>query len=98
MTDVASTIERYFAVWNECDPARRRELIARDMEQRTPPTSTRSSAAEGRDGAGPAMVGAFLAQMPGARFRAVPSDSTAHHDRVRFGWQLLSQTSDNACL
>jgi hypothetical protein len=89
--DVNSTIERYFAVWNETDQARRRELIAEawsaDASYLDPLFS-----AEGRDGVD-GMVGAFQAQMPEHRFR-LASAVDSHHDRVRFTWHLWSPDSD----
>jgi hypothetical protein len=91
MTEVASTIERYFAVWNETDPARRRELIAQAWSEDATYLDPLFSA-DGRDGVD-GMVAAFQAQMPEHRFR-LAGDVDSHHDRVRFGWQLLGQASD----
>jgi hypothetical protein len=91
MSDVASTIERYFAVWNETDQARRRALIAETWSADASYLDPLFSA-EGRDGVD-SMVGAFQEQMPEHRFR-LASDVDAHHDRVRFSWQLRSQDAD----
>jgi hypothetical protein len=91
MTDVAGTIERYFAVWNETDQARRRALIAQTWSEDAAYLDPLFSA-EGRDGVD-AMVDAFQAQLPEHRFR-LAGDVDSHHDRVRFGWQLQGQASD----
>jgi hypothetical protein len=84
-TDVTRTIERYFEMWNEPDPARRRELI----EETWSPVGSYVDpmfAAEGYDGLY-AMVSGVHERFPGHRFRLTgPAD--AHHDRVRWGWEF----------
>ena len=85
MTDIASVIDRYIAIWNETDAVRRRELIAQTW------TSDASyldplMGAEGIDGID-AMIAGVQVQFPGYRFRRT-GDVDAHHDRVRFGWEL----------
>ena len=83
--DVEQVVDRYMAVWNETDPQRRRELIARtwteDASYLDPHT-----AGEGHAGID-AMVQGVQTQFPDFRFRRTgPVD--AHHDRVRFAWEL----------
>ncbi|MEH1164137.1 nuclear transport factor 2 family protein [Micromonospora sp. CPCC 205539] len=77
--------ERYIAVWNETDPARRRrgidDLWAREGRYVDP-----LAVAEGRD-AIDATVAAVQGQFPGMTFRlAGPVDG--HHNQVRFTWEL----------
>ena len=85
MPDPHAIVDAYLAVWNETDPARRRELIARtwtdDARYLDPLMS----------GDGPAgidaMVAGAQAQFPGARFEPEGAPDQ-HHDRLRFSWHL----------
>jgi hypothetical protein len=85
MNDLTDLIDRYIAIWNETDAARRRDLIAR--------TWTEDAAyidplmrGRGRDGID-TMTQGVQAQFPGLRFRRT-SDVDTHNDRVRFAWEL----------
>jgi hypothetical protein len=84
-TDVTRTVERYFEMWNETDPVRRRAAI----EEIWTPVATYLDpmfAAEGYDGLD-AMVAGVHERFPGYRFRLTePAD--AHHNRVRWGWEF----------
>jgi hypothetical protein len=80
-----STVEAYFATWNELDADRRaalcREVWAPDGRYCDPVL----------DAAGPQAIsdglGALQAQFPGhAVARTTALD--VHHDRARFGWQI----------
>jgi len=86
---LADLIDRYFAMWNETNAERRRELIARTWTD----TATYLDPVlqgDGRDGID-AMVKAVQERFPGHTFRLKgPVDS--HHDRVRFSWDLASET------
>jgi hypothetical protein len=87
MTDVTTTVDRYFAMWNEADAAER----ARDIEQ--------AWAADGRyvdpllEATGHAELSAMVegvhAQFPGHMFRRTSAIDT-HHDEVRFAWELAA--------
>lgn len=85
MPEVHEVVDRYIASWNETDPARRRELIERtwteDGQYLDP-----LLAGEGQEGIN-AMIEAVQARFPGYRFRRT-SEIDAHHDRVRFSWEL----------
>jgi hypothetical protein len=85
MTHNTITVQRYIEMWNETDPARRRELVAgtvsEDAEYLDPLMS-----GTGVDGIS-AMIGAAQQQYPGHRFSLV-AEPDAHHDRVRFTWSL----------
>lgn len=85
MTEIDSVIDRYIATWNETDPDRRRELIAQTWTEDASYLDPLLGG-EGRDGID-AMIAGVQAQFPGHRFRRT-SDVDAHHDRVRFGWEL----------
>jgi SnoaL-like domain len=85
MTEIATIVNDYIAAWNEADPSRRRELVARvfagDATYVDPLLS-----GEGHDGID-AMIAAAQQQFPATRFELVQGPD-AHHDRVRFAWQL----------
>ena len=85
MNDLTDLIDRYIAIWNETDAARRRDLIAR--------TWTEDAAyidplmrGQGREGID-TMTQGVQAQFPGLRFRRTSNVDT-HNDRVRFAWEL----------
>jgi hypothetical protein len=85
-TDVTTTVDHYLAAWNERDPQRRAEWIERAW------------APEGRlidpplEGAGHAGISDAAAAMhehyAGHRFERT-SGVDAHHDHLRFTWQLV---------
>lgn len=80
--------ERYIAIWNERDPARRRrdidDLWAPDARYVDP-----LAVAEGRE-AIDATIAAVQSQFPGMTFRlAGPVDG--HHNQARFTWELGSE-------
>src|SRR5262245_38469018 len=86
MTDLDRLIDRYIAIWNEPDAARRRDLIAQtwteDASYVDPLLSVDGPA--GID----AMVPAVQERFPDHRFRRAGAIDT-HHDRVRFATQLF---------
>jgi hypothetical protein len=92
-TDVSTTVDRYIAIWNETDPARRRDLIARtwtDDASYVDPLVV----AEG-PGAIDATVAAAQKQFPGFTFRlGGPVD--AHHNLARFTWELAPAADQEA--
>jgi SnoaL-like protein len=87
MSDVDTTIDTYLDMLNETDATRRAELVARawtpDGRWVDPPLES-----EGHAGIAE-MVAGVHAQFPGHRFRRV-SGVDAHHDRLRFGWELVA--------
>jgi SnoaL-like domain len=88
MNNHTAVIDRYFAVWNESDAARRRELIAQTW---TEDAAYIDPLMEGAGHAGiDAMVAGVQTQFPGHRFR-LTSPIDAHHDRVRFTWELAPE-------
>lgn len=83
--DYTTIVGRYFAVWNETNPARRRELIvqtwAEDAHYLDP-------LMQGEGYAGiDALVHTVHQQFPGYRFRQVGAID-GHHAYVRFAWEL----------
>jgi hypothetical protein len=85
MSNVTALVDTYIALWNETDPARRRSLVEQTF---TADGSYVDPLMEGQgiDGID-AMVAAAQAQFPGTRFE-LHAGPDAHHDRVRFSWQL----------
>jgi len=77
------TVANYIAAWNETDPARRREIVARAW------TEDGSYLDAHRGGTGHAEIDAMIAavqeRLPGYRVR-LSSGIEAHHGRVRFSW------------
>ena len=85
MADVATVVERYIAMWNETDPERRRSIIAETWADDATYLDPLMSGA-GPDGID-AMVAGVQERFPGHRFE-LSAGPDAHHDRVRFAWQL----------
>src|SRR5919198_4815798 len=87
MSDLATTVDTYLAMWNETDPARRAEYVERAW---TADGTYVDPALQAQGHAGLSeMVGGVHAQFPGHRFRRV-SGIDAHHDEVRFAWELAA--------
>ncbi len=85
MVQPAELVDRYIAMWNETDPARRRELIQRlwtDDCAHLDPTA-RVAGRDGIDG----LVGTVQGRFPGCRFRRT-SEVDSHNGRLRFSWEL----------
>ncbi|MDB5212723.1 MAG: hypothetical protein JWO86_650 [Myxococcaceae bacterium] len=87
MNDLTTTVETYLSAWNETDVARRASLIERawsaDGRLIDPPHAAHGHAAISD------MVGALHVQFPGHRFRRA-SGIDAHHDHLRFAWELVA--------
>lgn len=86
MADIATVVNTYIAVWNEADPARRRDLIGQTWTERGTYLDP-LMAGEGVDGID-AMVAAAQRQFPGHRFDLTVGPD-AHNDVVRFTWTLV---------
>ena len=78
-------VDRYIAIWNERDPDARRRLIAQTWtdEARYLDPMLQGDGPEGID----AMTAGVQAQFPAHRFRRT-GEVDAHHDRIRFTWEL----------
>ena len=84
-TTINTVVDGYFAMWNETDPLRRREVTAATWAQGASYVDP-LFAADGRD-ALDALVIAVHEQFPGHRFRLTGAID-AHHDRARWSWEL----------
>ena len=88
MSEHTDLIDRYIAAWNERDDNRRRDLIA---ETWTMTASYVDPVLQGEGRAGiDAAIQVAQAKFPGHRFRRT-SPVEAHHDRVRFTWELAPE-------
>jgi SnoaL-like domain len=87
-TPITAVVDNYIAMWNEADPARRREL-AGDVFTEDAGYVDPVMSGEGQDGI-EAMVAAAQQQFPGHRFELTHGPD-AHNDRVRFAWRLVGE-------
>jgi hypothetical protein len=87
VNDVTTTVDTYFAMWNETDPAARARLIelawVSDGRYVDPLLEAEGHATLSD------MVAGVHAQFPGHRFRRI-SGVENHHDQVRFAWELAA--------
>jgi hypothetical protein len=86
VSNISTTIDTLFAMWNEEDADRRAKLVqavwADDGQLVDPPL-------DGQGHAGISdMVAAVQNQFPGHRFRRTTGIDT-HHDTLRYGWELV---------
>ena len=86
--DFAEVVVRYFAAWNETNAERRRALIAQTWAD---DASYVDPLMEGQGHAGiDAMIAAVQEQFAGHQFRQLGAVD-AHHDRLRFSWELAPE-------
>jgi hypothetical protein len=88
MNNLTELIDQYIAMWNETDAARRRDIIAQIWTE-TASYLDPVMSGEGQAGIN-AMVQGVQERFPGHRFRRT-SDVDAHHDRLRFCWELAPE-------
>jgi hypothetical protein len=87
MSDVETIVDTYLAMWNEDDAAKRSEHIERAWAvdgRYTDPLLEADGHTELST-----MVENVHAHYPGHRFERT-SGIDAHHDELRFGWQLVA--------
>jgi hypothetical protein len=89
MTELIAVVDGYIAMWNETDPERRRFIIEQTWTADGSYVDPHAEVA-GAEGIG-ALVAAVQEQFPGHRF-VLASGPDAHHDRVRFTWQLVAES------
>ena len=81
-----SIIDRYIAIWNETDPAKRRDLVdwtfTEDATYLDPMLS-----GDGHAGL-ETMFDGVVGQLPGAQV-SLTGEPDIHHDWVRFNWKLV---------
>ena len=86
MTDIAATVESYFALWTEPDPVRRQKLIASTFEEDATYVGP-ALGGNGHDGIGD-LATQLQEPLGGYRFNRT-SDVDVHHDRVRYSWEIV---------
>ena len=95
MSDTATLVHTYIAMWNETDADRRRELVARTVTDDADYVDPVMEGA-GIDGI-TAMIGAAQEQFPEHRFTLL-SGPEHHHDRMRFSWALAADGAAPAAI
>ncbi|MGH2560951.1 MAG: nuclear transport factor 2 family protein [Thermomicrobiales bacterium] len=92
MTDVTPVIDRYVAIWNETDAARRRALIAQTWTEDASYIDPlmRGDGPDGID----AMIAGVQQQFPGHWIQRT-GEIDAHNDRVRFAWALVGASGES---
>jgi hypothetical protein len=91
MNDISGLVDLYIATWNEPDAENRRSLIARVWAE-APSYVDPMLRSDGRDGID-AMIRDVQGRFPGHRFSR-SGEVEAHHDRLRFRWELASAAGD----
>ncbi len=85
--DAAKLVENYLDTWNETDPDARRSAVAtvwtQDARYIDPLTSV-----SGHDQISE-LIGGVQQQAPGHVFRLLDDRVDAHHNVVRFSWELV---------
>jgi SnoaL-like domain len=82
-------VDRYIGTWNETDPEARRSAVASvwaDGARYVDPLAD----VTGRDQID-ALIGSIQEQVPGHVFRLADGQVDAHHDVVRFSWELVPE-------
>lgn len=85
-TPIGEMVDGYFAMWNETEPTRRREVIEATWSEDASYVDP-MFAAEGPD-ALDEMVAGVHEQFPGHYFRQTGAID-AQNDRARWGWKLV---------
>lgn len=88
MSDMNELVDRYIAVWNETDGARRRELIVRTWSEDAAYVDPLMQS-QGHDGID-AMVAGVQQRFPAFRFSRLGA-ADAHGGNLRFAWALGPQ-------
>jgi hypothetical protein len=92
-TPTRDVVDRYIAVWNEPDANARRRAVAELWTEDGTYTDP-LAAAEGPE-AIEAVIAAAREQFPGHVFKLI-GDIDAHHDIVRFRWELVPESGDES--
>src|SRR5262249_47125650 len=88
---IDQVVQQYIAMWNEDEPARRRELVEATVTADATYVDPHfeSGGVDGID----AMIAGVRGAYPGHRF-VLAGGPDAHHDRVRFSWHLCPPDGD----
>jgi len=83
----AQIVERYLETWNETDPDVREAALASVWAEDATYVDPLANVA-GRDAISD-LIGAVQQQVPGHTFRLVDDEVDAHHNVMRFWWELV---------
>jgi hypothetical protein len=83
-------VERYIDTWNETDPDAREEAIAAVWAEDASYVDPLATVA-GREQIA-ALIGGVQQQVPGHVFRLMDRDVDAHHNVMRFWWELVPES------
>ena len=92
--DAEKLVERYLDTWNETDPHARSSAVASLWAGGARYVDPLADV-EGRDEIS-ALIGAVQEQVPGHVFRLVDNAVDAHHNVVRFSWELVPASGGDA--
>jgi hypothetical protein len=90
MNEATTLVERYMDTWNETDAGARRAAVAELWAEEGSYVDPLASVA-GHDAISQ-LIGAAQAQVPGHVFRLLPDGVDAHHNVVRFRWELVPES------
>jgi hypothetical protein len=92
-SEASTTVDRYFAAWNDPDPASRLAAVARAW---TPEGRYVDPVADvtGHEAISD-MVGGIHEQYPGVTLRCA-GEVDSHHDVIRFNWEILDAAGGRA--
>jgi hypothetical protein len=85
MTDPVAIANRYIALWNEADPARRRALLAEGWTENAAYVDPLAKC-QGHEEIG-ALIGAVQQRFPGFLF-TLAGRAEGYADKLRFSWAL----------
>lgn len=85
--DAGKLVERYLDTWNETDPHARGSAVANMWAEDSRYVDPLADVV-GRDEIS-ALIGTVQEQVPGHMFRLVDNTVDAHHNVVRFSWELV---------
>jgi uncharacterized protein len=92
MNDIDTLVQRYVALWNESDPARRRDTI-NALWAEGGAHFTRSLAAEGHAPIEARVAKAHDEFVASGRFAFMAAGAVdSHHRGVRFNWHMVNTT------
>lgn len=93
VAEIEKVADRYIAVWNEPDAESRRQAIAALWTEDATYTDP-LAAVEGRQDI-EGVIASVRDQFPGHAFRLL-GDADAHHNVLRFRWELVPEGSEES--
>jgi hypothetical protein len=96
MTEITTTIGTYVELWNEPDPERRRDLIGQafDVNARYQGPLVEGVGHDGLEALVTSLHTNVREHLGGYRFQRT-GEIDAHHDAVRFSWEIVRSDDDS---